>query len=406
MNTEAQRMRFENIDKAFSELKKNVRNSAVPSIISKELSAIFEQTFSVQVLLTKRSDPCYVMSVFPEQSTIDKIIDSIVAEESVNVIYELWKKNTSWIIEIDRKVLDDSIVPISSRECTALLLHEIGHVVNSAAIPNRINRVLKYEFAKAGSVFKSVVKNPHFRNVLSLPVLDAFSMSSNISQGNLKEEIEADLFVKKMGYKDELTSALEKFISKSTTTPDAAMKKSFQMSEVIINNFVQRKAALSQNMMQRLLSRIPSPFIRGKFSVPGMIRESASINTRMEFLTEKACDIADSYYAEFFFSKKKLKKLPAYDLDYIQVEIDKIQSNDGKLLMLSYIRNKLDTVQYYIDILMSDKYAKKYNVPHSMEYLQSYKQGLLRLLDMCMDKRIVPKTYSVWQPQYPEGYEG
>lgn len=407
MNLEAQKMRFERIDECFAELKKNRRKPNVIHSIERNLSEVFNQTFSITILETKRTDACFVMSVFPEMATIDKIIESIINESSSSVVHELWAKNNSWIIEIDRRILDDTITPLSSRECTALLLHEVAHTIHSNSVPSRISRVLKYEFANMNTGIKTVLKTDRFKKILSLPIVDSCSLK--FAKSDLKEEIAADNYAKNLGYGMELSSALDKFINPGD--PDKAMKTVTNFSVEVIDNFRERKAKLNQRNFDKLISVTPSAFIGGVLKdirhtyTEGSEDTSMNDEVYMNYICESVNDIIDNYYTEFFFSKKKLKRLDEYDIDYITVEIDKIRTNDDKLLILSYTRSKIDTVQYYIDILKSDKYSKKYEVPHSMEYLVAYKNKLEQCITRAINKKIEDK-YIGFKVNYPVGYEG
>lgn len=406
MNIEAQKMRLNTIDNSFSELKKNIRSEKPCREIEKVLSELYHPyKFYIRVINSRSQNPCFVMSVFPESATVDQIIASILKEESTNVIHQLWKQNKFWVIEIDRRVLDDTYINTTERECTALLLHEVGHVVSSGTIPSRISRVMKYEMTKIRSDIKAVFKMNRFTDLLSLPIMDSCSFSNN-----LKEEIEADSFAKNCGYGNELTSIMNKFIDNYQIDPDKSMQKVLLTSAEIVDNFRKRRANVNKKWFSDIISRTPSEYIKERMSKQrSEFTESpnpdASDERHMNYVCESVNRIMDNYYAEFFITKKKLKKLPEYDIDYIEVEIDKIKSHDDKLLILSYIRNKMDTCQYYIDILNSDKYAKKYEVPHSMEYLTAYYGKLNKLVTKAMAKKIEPKTYIQKHP-YPVGYEG
>lgn len=407
MNLEAQKMRFENIDECFSVLKKNRRNSNAIHTIEKNLKEVFNQNFTITIVESKYTDAFLVMSIYPEMATIDKIVNAVVNEQSTHILNEIWAKNDSWIIEIDRRVLDDSVFSISNRECTALLLHEIGHTVRSNSIPTRLGRVLKYEFANMDSSIKAIFRSDRFKSILSLPVADACSLAT--SDKGLKEEIAADNYAKNLGYGMELSSILGKFTN--TNNPDDSVKKVTRFSEEVVRNFKDRRAKLNQRNLDIMLAKIPSPYVgsilrymRNTYT-EGSKDTSMTDDIFMESVCKSANDIVDSYYTEFFFSKKKLKRIPEYDLDYITVETDSIRTNDDKLLLLSYTRSKIDTIQYYIDILKSEKYSKKYEVPHSMEYLVAYKSKLEQCVNKILAKKIEPKNYHL-TITYPEGYEG
>jgi len=402
--------RLETIDKAFLDLKANINNQAAIVQIEKELTNMYNQSFTIRILKTKNTDPVCLMSVFPEISTVNKIIQSIVNESPSSIIAEVWSKNKSWIVEIDRRMIDNFLAPFSARECTAVLLHEIGHTVYSNSIPQRIARVMKYEFANLSTKFKLILKNDKFSSMMSLPIIDSCTTSSNI-----KEEYKADKYAKNLGYGPELYSVLNKISKPSIMTPEKNMEEVFKFSTEMISNFEKRQGKLNQNLLDKLILTTPSEYIKEYLkSTRAFYTEKSnqsdfyiSDEIRMNYFTEKIHDIEDNYYTEFFIFKKKLKPLDPYAIDYIQVQIDDIKNNDDKLLILSYIRNKLDTAQYYIDILQNDKYSGKYDVPHSMNYLIQYRSKLQQLLTMCMQRKIrSDDRLRLVIDSYPPGYEG
>ena len=412
MNIEAQKMRFETVEEYFAVLKKNRKNKQAIERIEQCLNQVYGYKFEIMILETKMSDPCFVMSVFPSVSTLDKLVEAIINEESVSVIYELWQQNKVWNIEIDRRVLDDTIAPISAKECTALLLHEVGHTIHSNAIPNRIARILKYQYATLNSNLKAVFKNQKFSELLKLPIMDSCTTSAKKeSKMNLRPEIYADNYAKKLGYGEELDSVMGKLISSAEKDPDKSMSDTFKFSVETIENFKRRRGYLNSNNFKKLSEKTPSAYaglqlakMRFLYS-EGCNDTSVSDEVKLEMTSNLANKLEEEYYLEFFFSKRKLKKLNEYDIDYISVESDKIKTHDDKLLMLSYTRSKIDTVEYYISILKNDKYAKKYDVPHSMEYLVAYRDKLNILYSKIMSIEIKEKTYS-FTPKYPVGYEG
>ena len=112
------------------------------------------------------------------------------------------------------------------------------------------------------------------------------------------------------------------------------------------------------------------------------------------------------YMREFgLFGKKKLEKINPYDLDYIDLKIDQISSDVDKMMIVSYIHNKMDMVNFYLDILEDPTASKKYNVPHGTNYLLSVKKQLELLRDKAMKKAVPPKLPDIYVA-YPAGYEG
>jgi len=104
-----------------------------------------------------------------------------------------------------------------------------------------------------------------------------------------------------------------------------------------------------------------------------------------------------------FGRPKKLKKIPSDLLSYIQIEGEAIKDANDKQMIISYAHGKLDTVNWYIDLLTVG--SNKYVVPHSMDHLTGLKKQLLAAIKTIMDKQI-PSSQGSLSIQYPKGYEG
>jgi hypothetical protein len=105
------------------------------------------------------------------------------------------------------------------------------------------------------------------------------------------------------------------------------------------------------------------------------------------------------------YGVKKLKKIPSDLIAYISIETEEIKDANDKLLIASYCANKLDIVDWYIELLQvgSDRYI----VPHTLPYLQSVRIQLLDCLKKIMDAKTVnSKERPIIDIKYPTGYEG
>ena len=111
------------------------------------------------------------MSIFPERSTTDKIIESVARGNSdFKTIQSLWEKNSKWTIEIDERILKGTF---TTRELTAMVLHEVGHLIQSKTIATRIITVLQYEYAKTSMQNKMLLRTKVFRSIMALPIINS-----------------------------------------------------------------------------------------------------------------------------------------------------------------------------------------------------------------------------------------
>lgn len=411
--------KFTAIDGAFLVLKEDPSSSAALQIIKQSLEDCFDCIFDIKVIEDALpNSELFVMSVYPEISVIDKIISAVSSDKDIDAIKKLWETNKKWTIEIDSKLLKDEIIACNEKELTAILLHEVGHIICSSSLPNRISLILRYEIMKTNVRNKMMIKDKIFRTILSLPILDACVSDSKRDKSSIKEEIKADAFAKKMGYQKELLSVLTKLSTnlkypKNGTINDK-MKKISDFSFQTLEDFQQRRDKLAKNSLLSLRESCQSPYMNTVIDnfIETVFEDSKDSLTivdgrKVQYMQERADkDIEDGYYTEFFiFGGKELKRIDPAEIDYIDIKIQSIKNNNDKMMVVSYIHSKLDLVEYYISIMENPKIARKYNIPHSLDQLYNLKKRLLLLRKTAIEYRLPERNRDILI-SWPTGYEG
>ena len=105
-----------------------------------------------------------------------------------------------------------------------------------------------------------------------------------------------------------------------------------------------------------------------------------------------------------FGRPKKLKKIPANLLSYIQIEGEAIESANDKQMIASYAYGKLETIDWYIQLQKSG--SNKYVVPHSLEHLRDLRERLLIIIKGVLDTPIPKGGRPLMDIKYPKDYEG
>ena len=406
------RSRFKRVESLFGILRKNPRNYSPLNEIERVLNEQFRMSFSLKIINPLPNNPLYIMSVYPEVSTVSRIVDAIIREESDSVIGALWKENKSWVIEIDNRILDGRAIDFTDSELTALLLHEIGHTVYSNSIPQRVTKILKYEYANFSMGLKELFQKGGFKQLLELPIYRECRFDTYNSKERLRHELKADLFAVKSGYGLDLESALVKMTNyaSSNNLLGNDMLADTKSSADLVNDIANRKANVSRSNFNKMMLTTPSDFIRNAVSnISSDIYKETGNNTvdcvKMNSLVESAERIYNgAYYREAFdIFRKKLKRIDPYTIDYIRVRISDMKTNDDKLMILSYIRNKLDLIDYYISLMESG--SKQYIFSNSKAELINMKNALLKLHKDAIEYRIPETKYGV-QIVYPDGYLG
>lgn len=103
--------------------------------------------------------------------------------------------------------------------------------------------------------------------------------------------------------------------------------------------------------------------------------------------------------------KKRLKKIPADLVSYIQIETEAIRDANDKMMISSYCLGKLELVNWYLELL--EVGSKKYIVPQSKAYLEMVRDQLMACHKEIMAvKTTKPGERPLLDIKYPKGYEG
>ena len=327
-------------------------------------------------------------------------------QSKVETISSLWKKCNSWLIEIDDRILDTTF---SDSELTALLLHEIGHVVESDSVPKRLFDVIQYGVISSSIDTRSMLKRNLFSKVLSIPFIRSCMFGNNSI--DMKKEIKADQYASMNGYTDYLVSAMTKIETRSLGTND--INHDLNISMDALNALKERKAKLMKESFADYCEGLPDCFL--KESVQEIERGIFEPYEKNTFTEERVYEnaykdiehiIEEGYYTEFFgLGKQKVQPILQNQIDYITAKSQDIQSVDDKIMILSYINGKLETIQYYLDILANPKVAKKFIIPNSESQLIRFQTQLNNVKTFVLKYKIPDKRDElvVW---YPKGYEG
>ena len=408
------------IEASFQLLKEDKSNLEAIDRIKKSLeSGLPDFVFNISVTPIEKNerDLYFIMSVFPGESTVDKIITSITNDDTdIQAIQRLWQLNKVWNIEIDERILQDKPIGFTPSELTAMLLHEIGHIVISTSIPSRVSIIIKYELLKSKFSNRMMLRDKIFRSILSIPILDACVSDYTRTISSIKDEVEADSFAAKMGYRRDLITALKKVmvVSKSAGQQSVNDKivSGVRLALSTVSDLEKRNIELSKNRLfgfrEEASSQYIKDFVESYIDKIYGIDESNSTftNRRLDYFIECGQKtIQDGYYTEFFLFKKELKRIDPVEIDYIGSKISSIQDENDRMMIISYIHHKLDLVDYYIEIMSNPKTAARYNIPHTLPQLIKIKNTLTDYRIQAL-KQPLPLKNRGLLVSWADGYEG
>ena len=402
--------KFSDIEDSFVRIKANHSDIAALSKMGNALSALTGKSIVVNTITPEsKNQSCFVMSVYPSESDISKIIEAIVTEQKDSMIEKLWAECPSWTIEIDTRILEDN-VGLTEKELTALILHEVGHIIYSNSVPMKIAKIIRYEYAKTPMVQKQLLKNTFFSKLMLFPILYVCQADNN--KKAMKEEIKADKYSINSGYGEELASSIDKIIAYAGSD-DIKDKGVEELMGFSIDSLIQlqnRQNQIVKRNVSKMIANTPSKIAKKFLSA---LNTGLNGNPNSLIVTESKQDkwindqidkITESYYTEaFLLGPKKMKRIDPADIDYIAISMDSIRTNDDRMMLISYIYSKMETIDYYISLI--DSKNPRYVIPHSRETLVQMKERLEKYRTMVLNRRLPDISYGI-NIQYPEGYEG
>ena len=408
------REKLQDIEDAFVRLKANSSDISALRKLSDSLSSITGKSIAVETVRpTSRNQECTVMSIYPDESTLDVLVQSIVSENDDNTIAKIWTGSPKWNIEIDTRILERDVdMDINEKELTALILHEVGHAIFSLSVPERLSRVVRFKFAKSHFITKQLLKDNFFSKLICFPVLQSCAATNHIPRKNsIKYEVKADNFAIKAGYGKELESAMDKIIIYAGKDGfDKEVEDLAGFSIDTITSLQNRENRVVRKNMVKMIASTPSIYAKrylGKISkgLNGVEGSSVNESVRDEYLANRINEIVSAtYLGEGLFNRvHRMKKIDPADIDYIGLEIENIKNNDDKMMIVSYIYNKLDIIDYYIALI--DSRNAKYSIPHSRESLVAMREQLDEYRKQAIAKRPPEVEYGI-KIQFPSGYEG
>lgn len=376
-------------------------------------------------IVPSEKDDFFGMSVFPQESVADKIVDCMINNKPLQAYEEIWMNNNNWIIEIDNKLLYDTKLNANPAEITAALLHEVGHTIYSNTIPQKLHKTMSLTYIQLPVKVKKIlgIEKRSFRKIF-LPVVAQASLNPSYS---LKKEIEADKYVIKMGYAEPLDSLLQKilmtygsrFVECDAVEQEKNLKVACNWSAQQVIEIQNRKDTLKSSIDHVSLIT-PSKYVKSIFDdmnrsiFKGLesFDEVVARRGRGKFVTEGTYAILNqpesfNYVMEAAAKEKldkygRVRKITQQDVDIVSIQAEKIENQNDKVYLLDIIYDYIETLDLMDEYLHN---GKKEAVQMNERQIKQLKDQLEELRLQVLKFKIVEKKYGVFI-KYPVGYEG
>ena len=394
------------------EISKNVR--LIESAIKREFD------IPVKISIIDNDKKFFGMCVYPSAEEIQKLTEVLIADPSkkkfseVEKIHREFMSKSEKVIEIDSILLYDHNINATAGEITAILLHEIGHVVGSNSMVNRMARAKEYMMMKFDNRTRKLIPVISFiPKLFNIVTLQIFSHQFNLQ---LMKEKEADELAYKEGYGEELYNILGKLIAngkgdqvkKSNKELDKDVEVTIDWLIVNIKELEYRKDRLKKSLRMLKLTS-PSKFL-GNFV--SNIKDKIFKHDD-EKMIEKAVVINEAFILSNLRNKKmkapagavdssgRVRRLVARDLDIYRAELERVNTIDDKIFLLERLCDLMDVADYA-------KYMLEENpkrVMQSEETIDAYILAVQEIIAMTNARKISKTKYGLFI-KYPADYEG
>lgn len=394
------------------EIGKNVR--LIESAIKREFD------IPVKISIIDNDKKFFGMCVYPSAEEIQKLTEVLIADPSkkkfseVEKIHREFMSKSEKVIEIDSILLYDHNINATAGEITAILLHEIGHVVGSNSMVNRMARAKEYMMMKFDNRTRKLIPVISFiPKLFNIVTLQIFSHQFNLQ---LMKEKEADELAYKEGYGEELYNVLGKLIAngkgsqvkKSNKELDKDVEVTIDWLIVNIKELEYRKDRLKKSLRILKLSS-PSKFL-GDF-ISGI--KDKIFKHDDDKMIEKAVVVNEAFILSCLRNKKmkapvgavdssgRVRRLVARDLDIYRAELERVNTVDDKIFLLERLYDLMDVADYAKYML--EENPKK--VMQSEETIDAFIAAVQEIIDMTNARKISKTKYGLFI-KYPADYEG
>lgn len=381
--TEMNRYDFRGMSEAFYLIREYVkypsnRASLTEGVISlkNELNRFFHDSKCVECMFTENYDkPFFGMCIMPVLKS-DDTYEYIQGDKKYRI--------NEYYVEVDSKLFDE-MLDLTGEEFIAIVLHEIGHMVNDAN-PIEVFKKNMMNYVTQNGVIRST-SNVNYREILLFGIKDCIRKMDSIFEKKDDETL-ADEFVIAHGYGPALESALTKIVDHTGS-----------LNKGVTNNFLVMgwTLRLYQDIKNR---RIPALYLLRKMKelTPSHLEreELYKLEVRLRRIDDDA--IIGNYIQESgtILSNLKRKGIRGYEDDYYELALQTkaVQREDDALIILHKINSRIRVLEDYIeDEEMNAKDQKRWD-----DLLNKY----IKLRDTLSNKTLQADDYSRIIVNYPQ----
>ena len=330
-----------------------------------------------EVLYTNNADRMFFgMCIVPiiNPTNVDRIL---ISDDPIRI--------TDYYLEIDSRLLDPTL-GLTCDELVAVVLHEVGHLVNTSVPVEKIRKEIDAYLLKNGENIniEKLSKNPA---LLSLGIKDAIRKVTSMFESDTSklDEIEADSFVIACGYGEYLKSAFVKIQNKLLPLNHNVSNKFLVLIWALrtYKNFSDRRFAINQTL-KKAKSQTGSTLMK---------READAVIADVNKVDIREGSESNEIRSKYKFKYNILRK---YEDEYYEhaLRLKNANIEEDALTLVREINARISVIEEFLNTVEFTDADRARFTKLYMKYND--------LRDMLSKKNIIKSKYMGLWVEYPE----
>lgn len=319
--------------------------------LKSELNRFFKDSRCKEIIFTRSDSLFFGMCVYPH---VDKEMVIEILQDDKKVRFN------SYTIEIDSKILHPAL-QITPREFTAMILHEVGHIVNDPEPVDEVRKVIALELTKKGDSL-NIPKTAQYYTIISYGIKDTVRKMTSMFFIYRNGEVLADEFVHMCGYGDDLNSIFDKICKSGMKINDSSVNK---LTSLAWSLSVYKELKIKRIPALRLLNKMKA--ITGseveKREMEIMINAISTIDdtniteccdytnkANYYVFNESKTEVKQSKYAELR-KQSAIKNIRKFEQDLYEykMRIRHVADEDDAYYLMRMINTRISVIEDFLD---------------------------------------------------------
>ena len=351
------------------------------NLLKSEINKFFFKAQCREVLYTVNNDKLFFgMRVYPQIEGND-VVD-IMSDDKP-------KTFSKYYIEFDSKLFDP-MLGLDKKEITAIMLHEIGHIVYDTGSIDEVRKNIDMYFTNTGDYLSPNINN-NYKEVIAYAMKDAVVKAGSLFCKFGNEENIADIFVASCGYGPYLESGFRKIL-RSTNYINKDVDDRF----IVLSWALRLKRDLKLNRLPAIKTLNKAKQLTGSELEKREITNAVTKLSRMESVEEGAFENLKSRFSKKLndFKIKGVKSIKN-DVYELNLRLRTAEDPDDLMYIIRTVNTDVAILQDYLSEPEVDDIERQ-SIYDALEELYSIRQKAAK------EKTVRDKYASLINITYPD----